>query len=185
MNIKNALKSFGAAAALLAGAGSAFAQHGHAASPHITINAVIDHDSITLSYGAPYTKDPHTGEPRKVWGKLVPYGEVWRTGADEATTLTTKQPLMVGDTTIPEGTYTLWTLPQSDGSAKLIINKQTGQWGTQYDESQDLARVDLKKETLSCPMEQFRMALERTSTGGVLKLMWEDTAYALPFTVKK
>jgi len=182
---KLTIKSLVAAAALTAGALPALAQHGHAASPHITINAVIDHDSITLSYGAPYTKDPRSGEARKVWGGLVPYGEVWRTGADEATTLTTKEALVVGDTTIPAGTYTLWTLPAPDGSAKLIINKQTGQWGTQYDASQDLARLDLKKETVSCPVNHFTMAVERSASGGAIKLMWEDTAYALPFTVKK
>ncbi len=164
----------------------ALAQHGHAASPHITINAVVDGNSITLSYGSPFTKDPRSGEPRKVWGQLVPYDKVWRTGADEATVLTTKQPLVMGDTTIPAGTYTLWTLPAADGSAKLVVNKQTGQWGTEYDEGQDLARIDLKKSALDCPLDHFVMAVERVKGGGgVLKLSWENLEYSMPFTVKK
>jgi Protein of unknown function (DUF2911) len=187
MNINSlTLKSLVATAALIASTAPMLAQHQpHAASPHYTINAVIDDDSITLSYGSPFTKNPRTGEPRKIWGKVVPFGKVWRTGADEATTLTTKSDLKIGDTEVPAGTYTLYTLPESDGSAKLIINKQTGQWGTEYDEKQDLARVDMKKETASCPADHFVMRIEHGSSGGVLRMKWEDVEYSLPFTVKK
>jgi hypothetical protein len=98
-------------------------------SPHETTSAVIDGNRVTVVYGRPYTKDPHTGEMRKIWGGLVPYGKVWRTGADEATLLITQKPIMFGDTAVPAGVYTLFTLPQEDGAAKLIINKQVGQWG--------------------------------------------------------
>lgn len=164
----------------------ALAQHGHAASPHITINSVVDGDSITLSYGSPYTKDPKSGEARQVWGKLIPFDKVWRMGADEATVLTTKAPLMMGDTLLPEGSYSLWALPAADGTAKLVINKQTGQWGTQDHDSQDLARIDLKKKTLDCPIDHFVMAVERAHGGGaVLKLSWENLEYSVPFSVKK
>lgn len=173
------VRSLVAAAALAVCPMPLLAQHGHAASPHITINAVIDRNSMTLSYGSPYTKG------RKIWGKVVPFGEVWRTGADEATILTTKSALVVGDTTIPAGTYSLYTLPASDGSAKLIINKQTGQWGTEYDAGQDLARLDMKKETVSCPVDHFTMRIEPASSGGVLKMAWEDAGYSLAFTVQK
>jgi hypothetical protein len=151
-------------------------------SPHETISAVSDGNRVTVVYGRPYTKDPHTGEPRKIWGGLVPFGKVWRTGADEATLLITQKPITLGETPIPAGTYTLYTLPAEDGSAKLIVNKQTGQWGTQYDEKQDLARIDLKKETLDKPVDQFTMALTK---GGELKLMWENTGYSVPFKVQK
>ena len=137
----------------------------------------------------PYTKDPKTGEPRKIWGGLVPYGEIWRTGADEATLLITQKPIKIGETTIPAGAHTLFTLPKEDGTAKLIINNQIGQWGIgpgSYDESQDLARVDLKKEALEKPLDQFTMAVEKNpSGGGVLKLMWEDTQYSVAFAVEK
>ena len=151
-------------------------------SPHETISQVVDKNRVTIVYGRPYTKDPHTGEPRKIWGGLVPFGKVWRTGADEATLLITQKPIVLGGTTVPAGAYTLFTLPAEDGSAKLIINKQIGQWGLQYDESQDLARVDLKKEALDKPVDQFTMALDK---GGTLKMMWENTQYSVPFTVQK
>jgi hypothetical protein len=97
-------------------------------SPHETVTADIDVNTVTIVYGRPYTKDPKTGAPRKVWGQLVPFGKVWRTGADEATLLTTKQSLDIGGTRVPAGTYSLYTLPEASG-AKLIVNKQTGQWG--------------------------------------------------------
>jgi hypothetical protein len=158
-------------------------------SPHETISAVIDGNRVTVVYGRPYTRSPRTGEVRKIWGGLVPYGKVWRTGADEATLLITQKPLMTGATEIPAGAYTLWTLPQEDGTAKLIINKQIGQWGVgpgSYNEKQDLARVDLKKEALDKPVDQFTMAVEKNSAGGgVLKLMWENTQFSVPFTVQK
>jgi hypothetical protein len=151
-------------------------------SPHETISAVSDGNRVTVIYGRPYTKDPKTGEARKIWGGLVPYGKVWRTGADEATLLITQKPIVMGGTTIPAGAYTLFTLPAEDGSAKLIINKQLGQWGLQYDEKQDLARVDLKKDTLDKPVDQFTMAVTRN---GELKMMWFNTQYSVPFTVQK
>jgi hypothetical protein len=155
-------------------------------SPHETVSAVIDGSRVTVTYGRPYTKDPKTGEPRKIWGGLVPYGKVWRTGADEATTLTTQKPLVFGDTTVPAGAYTLYTLPQEDGSAKLIVNKQLGQWGTQYDQAQDLARIDLKKDALEKTADQLAIAVAKNSSGGgSLKIMWEDTQYSAAFTVQK
>lgn len=155
-------------------------------SPHETISAVIDGGRVTIVYGRPYTKDPKSGEARKIWGGLVPYGKIWRTGADEATLLVTQKPIMIGETTIPAGTYTLFTLPAEEGSAKLIINKQVGQWGTQYDEKQDLARIDLKKDALDKPVDQFTMAVAKNPAGGgVIKLMWEDTQYSAAFTAAK
>ena len=155
-------------------------------SPMDVTGAVIDGNRVTVYYSRPYTKDPKTGEPRKIWGGLVPYGQVWRTGANEATLLTIQQPIQIGDTTVPAGAYTLYTLPSEDG-AKLIINKQVGQWGTQYDEKQDLARVDLKKDSLDKPVDQFTMSVGKNpdGSGGLLKMMWENTQFSVPFTVKK
>ena len=155
-------------------------------SPHETISAVVDQNRVTVVYGRPYTKDPKTGEPRKIWGGLVPIGKVWRTGADEATLLITQQPITMGDTTIPAGAYTLYTWPNEDGSAKLIVNKQLGQWGTQYDEKQDLARIDLKKDPTDKSVDQFTMSVGKNpSGGGILKLMWEQTQYSIAYAVKK
>jgi hypothetical protein len=162
-------------------------------SPHDTISTVIDGNRVTIVYGRPYTKDPHTGEARKIWGGLVPYGQIWRTGSDEATLLITQKPISFGDTTIPAGAFTLWTLPNEDGTAKLAINKQIGQWGVGrgdpkqvYDESLDVARINLKKDALDKPVDQFTMVIEKNpSGGGLLKLMWESTQFSVPFTVKK
>ena len=154
-------------------------------SPRETVNTAVDGAAITLVYGRPFTKDPKSGETRKIWGGLVPFGKVWRTGADEATLLTTDKPLDFGGTVIPAGTYSLFTLPEENG-AKLIINKQTGQWGTRYDEKQDLARVDLKKSALPQPAEQFTISIEKNDGGGgALKLMWENVSYSTVFSVQK
>ena len=162
-------------------------------SPHDTISTVIDGNRVTIVYGRPYTKDPKTGEARKIWGTLVPYGQIWRTGSDEATLLITQKPLAFGGTTIPAGAYTLWTLPNEDGTAKLVVNKQIGQWGATrgdlkeiYNESLDVGRIDLKKDVLDKPVDQFTMVIEKNpSGGGLLKMMWENTQFSVPFTVKK
>jgi len=155
-------------------------------SPHETISKVLDDDRVTLIYGRPYTKNPKTGEARKIWGDLVPFGKVWRTGADEATFLIIQKPLVMGGTTIPAGAYTLFTLPQEDGTAKLIISKDLGEWGLQYKEADDLARVDLKKSTLDTSVDQFTMAIdENPAGGGTITMSWETTAYSVAFTVQK
>jgi hypothetical protein len=174
-----------AAAALLLGTAPLLAQQKRV-SPADVSGAVIDGSRVTVYYGRPYTKDPKTGEARKIWGGLVPFGQVWRTGANEATMLVTQQPLDFGGVTIPAGAVTLFTLPQEDGTAKLIINRQLGQWGSQYDEKQDIARVDLKNDTLPNPVDQFTMSVEKNPAGGgMLKMSWENTQYSVPFTVKK
>jgi hypothetical protein len=155
-------------------------------SPHETIPADIDGAKVTIVYGRPYTVKPNTTEVRKIWGGLVSFGNVWRTGADEATILTTDKALVMGDTTLPAGKYSLYTLPAADGTAKLVVNKQTGQWGTVYDEKQDFARIAMKGEKLDKSVDQFTMAIDKgASGGGVLKMSWEKMQYSLPFTVKK
>lgn len=156
-------------------------------SPHEVISLKVDGNRVTIIYGRPYSKDPKTAAVRKIWGELVPYGKVWRTGSDEATTLITQQAIDLGGTTVPAGTYTLFTVPQADGSAKLVINKETGQWGVDpYHEANEFARVDLKKDTLNASLDQFVMALEKNPSGGsILKMAWETTQFSVPFTVKK
>ena len=156
------------------------AQEKQRVSPHETVNATVGDAKITIVYGRPYSKDPKSGEKRKIWGTLVPYGKVWRMGADEATLLTTDKNISIGGTAITAGTYSLYLWPE-EGGAKLIVNKQTGQWGTKYDESQDLVRIDLKKETHDKPVDQFTIVADN----GVLKLMWEDVQYSAPITAKK
>jgi hypothetical protein len=154
-------------------------------SPHETITATIDGDEIKIVYGRPYSKDPKSGEIRKIWGGLVPYGKAWRAGADEATTLTTKSALLFGATEIPAGSYTLYMVPDEKGTSKLAFGKKTGQWGIPVDTKNDLAQVDLKKEPLDPQVDQFAISLSAAGKGGVIKLMWEKTQYSAEFTVKK
>lgn len=147
-------------------------------SPHETVKSTVGSANISIEYGRPYIRG------RKIMGGLVPYGRVWRTGADAATTLTTSKPLVIGGTTVPAGKITLYTLPGED-QWKLILNKQTGQWGTEYDQSQDLARVDLAKQTLTAPVDQLTIAIEPgAGNAGTLKISWETTELSVPFTVK-
>jgi hypothetical protein len=138
-------------------------------SPHDSTEVTLKGKKITIEYGRPYLK------ARKVGQELAPYGKVWRTGADEATALNTEIDLNIGGAKVPAGKYTLYTLP-SEGTWKLIINKQTGQWGTQYDESQDLARVDMKKTALPQSVEQFTISFDKKNEGAAnLNLDWENT----------
>ncbi len=155
-------------------------------SPHETISTVIDGNRVTLSYGRPYSKDPRSGEPRKIWGKLVPWGKAWRLGADEATLLVTQKPIILGDKEIGPGAYTLYMVPDENGTSKLAVSKTIGGWGIPVDEKNDLTRVDLKKDSLEKPTDQFGISLDKNPDGGgTLKLSWEDTQYSVPFKVKK
>lgn len=154
-------------------------------SPLDTATATIDGAEIKVAYSRPFTKHPETGEVRKIWGTLVPYGKVWRTGANNATTLTTSQTLDFGGKSIPAGTYSLFTIPEANGG-KLIINKQTGQSGLKRDEAQDVAQVDMKRSDSNKAPEQFTISIDKgESAGGVLKLAWENAEYSVPFAVKK
>lgn len=148
-------------------------------SPAATVTAKIDGANLTIAYSQPSMRG------RKIWGGLVPFGEVWRTGANEATTITLAKAIVLGGKDVPAGSYTLWTLPAADGSAKLIINSETGQWGTNYDGKKDFARVDLKRTELEKPVEQFVIAVDAAPGGGVLKLSWDKVQYSVAFTVKK
>lgn len=181
-----------ALAAFLIGAISANAQQPAKAastggnSPHETTSAVIDGNRVTLVYGRPFTKHPKTGEVRKIWGGLVPYGKAWRMGSDEATLLITQQPITLGGTDLPAGAYTLYMVPEEHGASKLAISKKIGQWGVPVDEKNDLARVDLTKTDAASKPNQFTMAVQKNpSGGGLIKLSWEDAEYSVPFTVKK
>jgi len=153
-------------------------------SPHDAINRNIDRiNRVTIYYGRPFSKDPKTGELRKIWGGLVPYGRVWRLGADEATLLVTQQPIMIGSTEIPSGAHSLFMLPDETGTSKLIINNQIGQWGLQYDEKQDFVRVDLVKTSVDPQVDQLTMAIDSNpSGGGVIKITWEKTQFSVAFT---
>jgi hypothetical protein len=151
---------------------------GEGGSPHVRSEWTVAEATIAIEYGRPYVKG------RTIFGGLVPFDSVWRTGADEATTLMTTAPLKIGDVAVPAGTYTLYTLP-AEKAWKLIVNTQTGQWGTDYDQKQDLARVDMKLETLPSSVEQLTIDITPQGAGGVLSVSWATTKASIPFSVGK
>ena len=120
---------------------------------------------------------------RVVYGGIVPYGEVWRTGANAATQFRTDKPLDFGGTVVPAGFYTLWTLPTASGW-KLIVNSETGQWGTAHKPEKDLYTIDMKTSALPQVVERFTISIEPSSTGGTLNLDWDTTRASIAFTVK-
>ena len=138
-----------------------------------------DGKTITIDYSRPSMRG------RKIFGGLVPYGQVWRTGANAATTLKTDVNLTIGGASVPAGSYTLYTIPD-EKSWKLIINKETGQWGTEYNEKDDLARADMKLAKNPSPTEQFTISFDKTSgTAATLKLDWADTTASVAIAEKK
>lgn len=176
MNLKRALAVL---AVLCVSIVAAFAWQQQRASPHETVEATVGGKKVTITYGRPYLKGR-----KAVGGSLVPYGQVWRTGADEATVLTTEADLMIGNLSVPKGSYSLFTLPTESGW-KLIVNKTDKQWGAfKYDQAQDLGRVDMKVGKTSAPVEQFTISLAKAGSGGVLKMEWENTSASVDVKVK-
>lgn len=155
------------------------AAQGNRKSPHETIETTVKGKKVSITYGRPSLKGR-----KAVGGELVPFDKVWRTGADEATILTTETDLMIGTLTVPAGSYSLFTLPSATGW-KLIVNKTDKQWGAfKYDEKQDLGRVDLKVGKTSAPVEQFTITLPKAGKGGALKLEWENTSASVNLKAK-
>ncbi len=146
-------------------------------SPRDTLRTSIAGASFTITYSRP------TKRGRVVFGAMVPWGEVWRTGANEATHFHTDKDLVIGGAAVPAGSYTLWTIPTPE-EWTLIINKQTGQWGTIYDPAQDLVRVGMHHEPLAATEEQFTLALEPMEAGAVLRLKWDDREAWVPIEIK-
>lgn len=146
-------------------------------SPRDTARATIGTAEIMVDYSRPLTRG------RRVWGANgVLNDTLWRTGANAATQFRTNVPLMIAGRQVPAGTYTLWTLAVP-GRYQLIINKQTGQWGTQYDPAQDLVRIPVQARPLSPPVEQFTIALESTgANAGRIRLQWDTQELTVPFT---
>ena len=140
-------------------------------SPPQEVKYTAGSKTVTINYSAPSKRG------RVVMGELVPYGKVWRTGANAATTLKTDTDLMLGSLHLAAGTYTLFTIP-GEKEWTLIVNKQTGQWGTKYDQAQDLGRVKMKVVKLKDPVEQFAIGIDKT-----LSLSWENTKAWIPVVV--
>jgi hypothetical protein len=140
-------------------------------SPPAQAQVTLDSKAITIHYNSPRIRG------RKIMGELVPYGKVWRTGANPATSFVTDGNLKVGDLSVPAGKYTLYTLPAAPGTPwQLIINKQTGQWGTEYSQDQDLGRSPMHSNTLSSPQEDMSISFEHTTKNSTeLHVRWETT----------
>ena len=142
-------------------------------SPTAETSVTLGGQPITIEYNAPSVRG------RKVEGGLVPFGQAWRLGADSATTLTTGGDIMIGSLKVPKGVHTLYILAEESGW-KLIVNKQTGQWGTEYDQKQDLGRVDMKVSKTPAPVETLKITLSGSGKAGTLDIQWGNTKAVVP-----
>ncbi|MGW8124147.1 DUF2911 domain-containing protein [Roseivirga echinicomitans] len=129
-----------------------------------------------VSYGSPQKRG------RKIFGGIVPWGELWRTGANRATHFRTSKDLKIGDLQVPAGEYTFFSIPEPDGGT-LIINKQTGQNGQSYNPERDLGRVPMKLSQQSEITEPFTIKVEASDAGGVIKLIWDQTVLSVDFVI--
>jgi len=134
--------------------------------------------TIKTDYSSPRAKG------RKIYGGLVPFGEVWRTGANSATTFVTSADVNVGGKAVPAGSYTIFTVPTAD-KWTLIVNKKTGEWGIPYKyESDELARVEMKVSKLPSPVENFTISYDKAASGCTLQLDWETTRASVDVSAK-
>ena len=159
---------------------AAFAQAG-GGRPSPAASASCDLGSgktIKTTYSSPRMKG------RKIYGDLVPFGEVWRSGANEATTFVASADVSVGGKAVPTGSYTIFTVPGAD-KWTLIVNKKTGEWGIPYKyESDELVRVDMKVSKLPAPVENFTIAYDKSGSGCTLRMDWETTRASADISTK-
>ncbi len=138
-------------------------------SPPATAHATLGTATLSITYNAPSMRG------RKIMGGLVPYGHIWRTGANPATTLTTSADLKFGTLLVPAGTHTIYSYP-SEKQWLLIINKQTGQWGTEYNINEDLGRIPMQSKPMTTPQEVMSISFENTTANSTeLHIRWETT----------
>jgi hypothetical protein len=147
-------------------------------SPHETTTATVDGSAMSIEYGRPSTRG------RAIFGRLVPYGDVWCPGADEATMLSTSRALHIGPLAVPAGEYSLWILP-TETEWTLVVNREAHTFHTNYRGSRDLGRVMLQKRTLTSPVEQLTFAIEPSASGagGRIVMSWATTEVSVPFMV--
>ena len=144
-------------------------------SPRDTVRATIAGAQLMVDYGRPHARG------RKIFGGIVPFGEVWRTGANAATQFSTDRPLLFGRDTLAAGMYSLWTLPTESG-VSLIFNRQTGQWGTEHDPEQDVLTVPMERLKTPSPVEVFTISIEATGDReGMLVFQWAGMRWEARF----
>jgi hypothetical protein len=140
-----------------------------------------DGKTVKIDYSSPRAKG------RKIFGTadekaLVPYGEIWRTGANESTTFIADANVKVGGKDVPAGNYTIFTVPKAD-EWWLVISKKTGEWGTDYPgEKEDLARVAMKVSKNGPPVENFLIAFDHSGSKCKLRMEWETTVASVEIT---
>ena len=141
-----------------------------------------DGKTIKVDYSSPRINDPKTHQPRKIFGGLVPSGDVWRAGANEATTFVTDANVTVGGKDVPAGSYTIFTIPKADAWT-LIISKKTGEWGIPYPgEKEDLVRVPMSVSKTTAPVENFLIAFDPAGSKCTLRMEWENTRASVEIT---
>jgi hypothetical protein len=134
--------------------------------------------SVKTDYSSPRMKG------RKIYGDLVPFGQVWRTGANDATTFVASADVVVGGKAVPAGSYTIFTVPAAD-KWTLIVNKKTGEWGIPYKyESDELVRVDMSVSKLPAPVENFTISYDKSASGCTLRIDWETTRASVNISAK-
>jgi hypothetical protein len=143
-----------------------------------TVRARVGNAAFTVDYGRPLARG------RVLLGNVIPYERVWRTGANAATQFTTTAPITIAGLPVPAGTYTLWTVPHPQG-AELIVNRQHGQWGTEYGPAHDLGRVPLTSATSPAPAERFTISIQPgDERHGTLALAWGPFRWTAPIEVR-
>ncbi len=150
---------------------------GKKGSPHVKTEWTIDGANISIEYGRPFLK----GRPES---EMMPVGKPWRTGADEATVLTTDKALKFGSLSLQPGTYTINTQP-GDKEWQLLVGKlgKPGQWGIPYNASLEIGRAPMKVAKTSAPVEQLTISIDDTPAGATLRIEWGTTSASIPFTV--
>lgn len=149
-------------------------------SPRDSIKVAIGGADIAVNYGRPSKRG------REIFGGLndMKWGMVWRMGANEATAFTTSKALQFGSASVPAGSYTLWVKLDQAGKWELIVNKQTGQWGTAYDAKQDLVHIPMTVSALTDVVEKMEITVKPAAKGGELSVAWDKTRASATFTVK-
>ncbi|MBC8112493.1 MAG: DUF2911 domain-containing protein [Verrucomicrobia bacterium] len=134
--------------------------------------------NVEVKYCQPAKKD------RELFGKLLPYGKVWRTGANEATIINFEKPVSINGKALAAGSYSLWTIPNPK-EWTIIFNKQTGQWGTMYDEKQDILRVNAPASEKPELTEIFTISFVPDTAGAKMLLVWDKTQVTVPVALAK
>ena len=143
-----------------------------------TLRARIGDATFTVDYGRPLARG------RALLGDVIPYDYIWRTGANAATQFTTSAAITLGTIALAPGTYTLWTAPHT-GRVMLIVNRQTGQWGTEHDGKLDIGTTELASAAPASPVERFTISITgRDQRSGVLALEWGDFRWTAPISVR-